>query len=244
MKMDEHKKKIKENYANASRGCGCSCSCGQSVEEHAKTIGYSDDDIKESPEANLGLGCGNPTAHGEITKDMTVLDLGSGGGFDCLLAARKAKKVIGIDMTDEMIEKARENANKNGYDNVEFRKGEIENLPLEDDSVDLIISNCVINLSNDKAKVLKEANRVLRENGSFFVSDMVLLEELSEEQRNDPDLITGCVGNAVMRDEFLSLVKEAGFAIESVSDDKDISEKQYNGLPVESIKITARRDEQ
>lgn len=239
--MENHKKNIKESYAKASSGCGCSCNCNQySNEDIAKSIGYSEEEIKSVPEANLGLGCGNPTALGEINENMTVLDLGSGGGFDCLIAAKKAKKVIGVDMTKEMVDKARENAKD--YENVEFRHGEIEDLPVDSNSIDVIISNCVINLSQDKEAVLREANRVLKKDGFIFISDIVLLEELTTEERNDPELIASCVGGAVLRDEFINMVKKAGFEITYVSDDTGISERQYNSLPVESIKITARRN--
>ena len=244
IQKEELKKHVKESYGKvAESGCGCSCNCGQANnEELAKSIGYSDKEINNVPEANLGLGCGNPTALGEIKDGMTVLDLGSGAGFDCFLAARKvgkSGKVIGVDMTEQMITKARNNAKKHSYENVEFRLGEIEQLPVNDNSVDIIISNCVINLSPDKSKVFDEAYRVLKEGGKMFVSDIVLLEELSETHRNDKDLIASCIGGAILKKDYLNLIKKAGFRVKILSEDTEISKRQYNGFPVESIKLVA-----
>lgn len=245
MKNEKHIKKIvKESYAKvAEGGCGCSCNCNQfNNEELAKAIGYSDQEINHVPEANIGLGCGNPTALGDIKEGMTVLDLGSGAGFDCFLAAKKVGKngkVIGVDMTKEMIIKAKANAKKYNYDNVEFKLGEIEKLPVDDNFVDVIISNCVINLSPNKAKVFNESYRVLRKDGKMFISDMVLLKELSEMQKNDKDLIASCIGGAILKKEYLRLLKDAGFEVKVLSEDKEISERQYNGFPVESIKLVA-----
>ena len=245
MDHDKVKNIVKKNYADAASGCGCSCNCNQlSNDELAQSIGYSEDEIKSVPDANLGLGCGNPTALGEIEEGMTVVDLGAGAGFDCFLASKevgKKGKVIGVDMTPEMVKKARDNAAKHGYENVEFRLGEIENLPLEDQSVDIIISNCVINLSPDKAQVFKNAYRVLKDGGRMFISDMVLLEELSKEQKVDPELIAGCIGGAVLKEEYIRMLKEAGFSVEIVSEDTGISERQYDGLPVSSLKLIATR---
>ncbi|MCX6801027.1 MAG: arsenite methyltransferase [Candidatus Diapherotrites archaeon] len=238
------KKIVREGYGRiASAGTGCSCGCSNtSNEELAKTIGYSDKEIKTVPEANLGLGCGNPTALGEIAEGATVLDLGSGAGFDCFLAAKKAGKtgkVIGVDMTRQMIKNAKENAKKYGYKNVEFRLGDIEKLPVEDNSVDVVISNCVINLAPDKSKVFAEAHRVLKKNGKMLVSDIVLLKELSEWQREDKKLVVGCVGGAVLKKEYLKLVENAGFKVKILSEDKKISKSQYQGIPLESLKIAA-----
>ena len=164
--------------------------------------------------------------------------------MDAFLAAKKvgaSGHVIGVDMTEEMIKKARKNAKKNGFANVEFRHGDIEDLPVESDSIDVILSNCVINLAPNKSKVFKEAHRVLRPGGRIYISDMVLLEELSEEQRSDEDLISGCVGGAILKDEYLKLMKKAGFRISNVSEDADIGRRQYRGLPVESAKIVAEK---
>jgi ubiquinone/menaquinone biosynthesis C-methylase UbiE len=244
MKKHEIKKIVKESYGKiADASCCCSCGCsGMDKEQIAKSLGYSDQEIQSHPEANLGLGCGNPTALGEIKKGMVVLDLGSGAGFDCFLAAKKAGKsgkVIGVDMTEKMIRKARQNAKKYGFANVEFRLGEIEELPVDDKSIDVIISNCVINLSPEKQKVFNEAYRVLKKGGEMFISDIVLLKELSEAHRKDKKLISGCVGGAVLKEEYLKLVKNAGFAVKILSEDKEISERQYDGFPLESLRIAA-----
>ncbi len=244
MEISKLKKIVKESYGKiAQSGCGCSCSCrNKAAGQIAKSIGYSDAEISAAPDANLGLGCGNPTALGEIREGETVLDLGSGAGFDCFLAAKKTGKtgkVIGVDMTDAMVEKARANAAKYGYPNVEFRLGEIEELPVEHNSVDVIISNCVINLSPNKGKVFSEAYRVLKKGGRLFVSDIVLLKELSVSDRKNEELIAGCVGGAVLKDEYLKLITGAGFTIKTLSEDAGISKRQYEGFPLESLKVAA-----
>jgi ubiquinone/menaquinone biosynthesis C-methylase UbiE len=194
------------------------------------------------PDANMGLGCGNPTAFAELKSGDIVLDLGSGAGFDCFLAAQNvgsAGKVIGVDMTPEMLEKARANALKYGYSNVEFRFGDIEALPVEDRSVDAIISNCVINLVPDKEKVFSEAFRVLKPKGRMYISDMVLLAELPEDLKNDKDMLAGCIAGALLKEEYLRLLEKAGFSVEILSEDLDISERRCRCLPVESLKLKA-----
>ena len=230
MKEKEIKKAVREGYAKiASQGSSC---CGQSssccgsaavAQDISKKIGYTDEEMKAVPEgANLGLGCGNPVALASLKKGETVLDLGSGAGFDCFLAAQKvgAKgKVIGVDMTPEMLDKARENARKGKYKNVEFRLGEIENLPVADSSVDVIISNCVINLSPDKARVFAEAFRVLKPGGRLMVSDIVLLQELPDAIKNSVQAYIGCLSGAVMKAEYLRLIKKAGFKDVSILDE-------------------------
>jgi ArsR family transcriptional regulator len=247
MKEKEIKKIVKKRYSEvAKKGCCCGGSTNLPVsdEDIAKTIGYTDEELSLAPEANLGLGCGNPIALANLNEGEIVLDLGSGAGFDCFLAAKKvgtSGKVIGVDMTEDMIQKAEENAKKHGFNNVEFRLGDIENLPVEADSIDVIISNCVINLAPDKLKVFKEAYRVLKNSGRMYVSDIVLLEELTPEQRNDENLIAGCVGGALLRDDYLSIVKEAGFNVRILDEDKEISKVQYQGIPLESLKIEARK---
>lgn len=250
MKGENTKEIVREGYAriaNGGGGCGsCGC-CGgnKKVEvDIAKSIGYSDEEIGSVPDANLGLGCGNPVALSRLSVGETVLDLGSGAGFDCFLAAKKLAgtgKVIGVDMTEEMIERARANAKKYGYKNVEFRLGEIEALPVEDESVDVILSNCVINLSPDKAKVFAEAYRVLRSGGKMFVSDIVLTEELSDDVKNDPDLLVGCVAGALLKEDYLSIARDSGFSVKILGEDKAISKRQYLGMPVESLKIEATK---
>jgi ubiquinone/menaquinone biosynthesis C-methylase UbiE len=165
--------------------------------------------------SNLGLGCGNPTAIASLKEGEIVLDLGSGAGFDAFLASSKvgeSGKVIGIDMTDEMLEKAKENAKKGNYANVEFKKGDIEALPIDDTSIDAIISNCVINLAPNKANVFKGAYRVLKTGGRLMVSDVVLTKPLPEEIKNDKELLVGCVSGAILKEEYLGLLKKTGFS--------------------------------
>jgi len=244
VKQDEIKSAVKESYAKiAGSCCGPSCGCnGVDGEKISQSIGYSVQEIGLVPDANLGLGCGNPTALGEIKEGMTVLDLGSGAGFDCFLAAKKVGeygKVIGVDMTEQMIIKARKNALKYGFRNVEFRMGDIEELPIDNDSIDVIISNCVVNLAPDKSKVFNEAYRVLKKGGKLYLSDIVLLRELSQRDREDKDLIAGCVGGAILKDQYVALIQQAGFEIEILNEDKDISKRQYNGFPLESLKLAA-----
>ena len=246
MKKDNVKQIIKKHYAEIAinNGVGCCSNCGDKSnnEQIAKSIGYSEKEIEIFSEANLGLGCGNPTGMGKIKKGDTVLDLGSGAGFDCFLAAKKAGstgRIIGVDMTPEMIDKANNNAKKFNYDNVEFRLGDIENLPIGEDYIDVIISNCVINLAPDKSKVFKEAFRVLKKGGRAYISDIVLLKNISDEQRNEDALIAGCVGGALLKGDYLKKIKDAGFKVKILSEDKNISKKQYQGIPLESLKIEA-----
>jgi SAM-dependent methyltransferase len=230
MKNEEAQKSVRAHYGriakeSSSSGCGCSPNnskisscCGNTIGEAgslSKQIGYTDADINAVPEgANLGLGCGNPIALASLKKGEVVLDLGSGGGFDCFLASEKvgAKgQVIGVDMTAEMLEKARENARSGGYKNVEFRLGEIENLPVADNSVDIIISNCVINLSPNKKRVFEEAFRVLKPGGRLMVSDLVVLKELPDFIKESVEAYVGCVAGAMKKDEYLGAIKTAGF---------------------------------
>jgi ubiquinone/menaquinone biosynthesis C-methylase UbiE len=178
-------------------------------------IGYTDKDLKDVPDgSNLGLGCGNPIALANLKEGETVLDLGSGAGFDAFLASKivgKSGKVIGVDMTPEMIARAKKNAIKGGYKNVEFKLGEIEDLPIEDNSIDAIISNCVINLSPDKEKVFQEIFRVLKKGGRFIVSDIVLSRPLPEKLRKSMAAYTACIAGAVSKEEYLIFMGKAGF---------------------------------
>jgi len=223
MEKEKIRKAVRDSYgriaAGKTTGCGptnsSSCCGGTTCDTVSKAIGYSDAELKIVPEgADLGLGCGNPTAMASLKKGEVVLDLGSGGGLDCFLAADKvgrAGRVIGVDMTAEMIEKARENARKGHYRNVEFRLGEIENLPVADNSVDVVISNCVINLSPDKRRVFDEAYRVLKPGGRVMVSDIALLKQLPAKVRKSIPAYVGCVGGASMKDEYLATMEAAGF---------------------------------
>jgi len=248
---NEIKKIVKKKYSKiAVQGGSCSCGpkcCGDKnlgPIQISSTLGYSKEELESVPESNLGLGCGNPGALGSITPGDTVLDLGSGAGMDAFLAANRvgiSGKVIGVDFTEEMIKKARRNAKANGFTNVEFKHGEIENLPIADESVDIVMSNCVINLVPDKSKAFRESYRVLRPGGKMYLSDMVLLAELTAEQRSDEDLISGCVGGAILKDDYLAHIRSAGFDIRNVIEDKGISKRQYQGLPVESMKIVAEK---
>ncbi|MBI5166645.1 MAG: arsenite methyltransferase [candidate division NC10 bacterium] len=216
MKREKIKKVVKEAYgkiAQGQEGCGCA-PCGPDAREFAKSIGYSEEELKAIPdEANLALSCGNPTALASLKEGEVVLDLGSGAGFDCFLAAIKVGsngKVIGVDMTPEMIEKARDNAKKNGVKNVEFRLGEIENLPVADNSVDVVISNCVINLSADKPKVFQEVYRVLKPGGRIAISDIALFKELPKRIQESIEAYVGCVGGAILIDEYRKIVEASG----------------------------------
>jgi len=223
MEDSKIRKVVREGYSKVAREANSCCSAStasccapaSSAENISTKIGYSQEELKRVPEgANLGLGCGNPIALASLKEDETVLDLGSGAGLDCFLAVKKvgAKgKVIGVDMTPEMIDKARDNAQKEGYENVEFRLGEIENLPVSDESIDIVISNCVINLSPDKRRVFDETFRVLRSGGRLMVSDIVLLKELPDFIKNSPEAYVGCISGAMMKDEYLGAIKAAGF---------------------------------
>lgn len=216
------RKSVREGYAKIALQERSCCTpvdlcCGESgdIFDIGKKIGYSEDELKAVPKgANLGLGCGNPVALASLEKGETVLDLGSGAGFDCFLAADrvgKEGKVIGMDMTPEMLEKARKNAGNGNYPNVEFRLGEIENIPSGDSTVDVVISNCVINLSPDKERVFKEAFRVLKPGGRLMVSDIVLLKELPIEIKNSIDAYIGCIAGAIKKDDYIEAIQNAGF---------------------------------
>jgi SAM-dependent methyltransferase len=210
---------VREKYGAIAEGkssgcCGGGCGCGDATSVLAE-IGYGQDQAAAIPEgANLGLGCGNPLAHAEPRPGETVLDLGSGAGIDCFLAAREVGPtghVIGVDMTPAMIERARANAARSGATNVEFRLGEIEHLPVADATVDLIISNCVVNLSPDKPQAFREAYRALKPGGRLVVSDLVLTRQLDPELQKNVDLYVGCVAGASLESEYLGHIAAAGF---------------------------------
>ena len=249
---------VREKYGAVANGepCGCGCCAGPAEAEAVlEKLGYTAEQAAAIPEgANLGLGCGNPIAHAALRPGETVLDLGSGAGIDCFLAAREvgpSGRAIGVDMTHAMLERARATAKKIGATNVEFRLGEIEHLPVADASVDAIISNCVVNLSPDKAQVFREALRVLAPGGRLVVSDLVLTRELSPEMRRHAELYAGCVAGASLEADYLRLIGEAGFTGVTVLERTgyDVGAASYpEGSPerdafsaVVSIKVRATR---
>ncbi len=256
MKEEKVKKLVRNRYAKVAKtnGSCCasnvSCCSAPSNQRVSKMIGYSEEEMNAVPEgANLGLGCGNPTALASLKEGERVLDLGSGAGFDCFLAAKKVGKqgkVIGVDMTPEMLDKARANVKKGKYSNVEFRLGEIENLPVADNSVDVIISNCVINLAPNKKRVFEEAFRVLAPKGRLMVSDIVLLKKLPESIQNNVEAYAGCIAGAEIKGKYLELMTKAGFREVKVIDEKTypleyiISESTLK----ESIKMTNMTEEE
>lgn len=232
MKESEVKEYVKKSYGEialnaGSCGSSCGCGCGPSSTDTALQIGYSKTELGDIPEAaNMGLGCGNPTGLASLKEGETVLDLGSGGGIDAFLAAKKVGEtgnVIGVDMTKEMIQKAKDNAQKFGYKNVEFRLGEIENLPVEDNSIDVIISNCVINLAPDKEKVFGEAYRVLKPNGRILISDIVTEGDLPEEIQKSISAWAGCVAGAQEKNQYLDTIRNAGFNKVNIVSEKSMA---------------------
>ncbi|HOW42345.1 MAG TPA: arsenite methyltransferase [Candidatus Omnitrophota bacterium] len=237
MEGKDIKKMVKEGYAKVARqnvsccSAGCSCAGAPQAKDISKIVGYSESEMNAVPEgANLGLGCGNPVAIASLKEGEVVLDLGSGAGFDAFLASPKVGKtgkVIGVDMTEEMIEKARRNARKSDYANVEFRLGEIERLPVDSASVDAIISNCVINLSPDKESVFKEAYRVLKPGGRLMVSDLVLTGKLPALIKDSVEAYVGCLAGAAMKEEYLGFIEKAGF--------KDIKVVSQTHYPIEAM---------
>ena len=237
MKNSDIKKHVREGYANIAKNSESCCSgpktcCGSSDKEIlGKSIGYTEEEMKSVPEgANLGLGCGNPTAIAEINEGETVVDLGSGAGFDCFLAAKKVGEkglVIGVDMTAEMIDKARANAEKSDIGNVEFRLGEIENLPVADNTADVIISNCVINLAPDKFRVFKETFRILKPGGRLIISDIVLLNDIPDKIRNNINAYISCISGAVNKDNYIGNIENAGFKDIRIINEKHFSAENY-----------------
>lgn len=248
---------VREQYAKVALGqatCGSLCGCTDNAEDLALGFGYSAEELATLPEgANLGLSCGNPQAIAAMRPGETVLDLGSGAGFDCFLAARQVGptgRVIGVDMTDAMLEKARANAGKTGLGNVEFRKGEIEALPVDDDSVDVVISNCVLNLVPDKDRAFREIRRVLKPDGRLAVSDMAWESEPAASVRQDLEALVGCIGGALVLGDYISRLKQAGFASVEVEKHADAARKMVDvsgGVPplgieeLVSVNITATK---
>ena len=219
VKDQELKMAVKEGYSRVARSgsscCQSGCCGSAKPQQISRKIGYTEEQMEAVPEgSNLGLGCGNPVALAGLKEGETVLDLGSGAGFDCFLASRavgEKGKVIGVDMTEEMLERAAANARKGGYSNVEFRRGEIEALPVEDGSVDAVISNCVINLVPNKDKAFREAFRVLRPGGRLMVSDIVIRRSLPDFVKQSIQTYVGCLAGAVSKERYLDAIARAGF---------------------------------
>jgi len=245
------KEEVKEKYAEIAKGnvnaiktakksCGCGCSDVVDI-----SLSYSDEDKASIPDgADLGLGCGTPTAFANIKEGMTVLDLGSGAGIDCFIAAKYVGtdgKVIGVDMTAEMIKKANENKSKINTANVEFRLGEIESLPLDSGTVDRVISNCVINLVPDKQKVFSEIHRVLKSGGKFTVSDIVTDGKISEEERKDASLWAGCVSGALDKKDYLGIIDNVGFKEIIVTSEIKNDYELSSGAGLFSITVTGTK---
>lgn len=237
MKEREIKRAVREGYARIakratsyydSKSC---CGCTDLPEEISKRLGYTDEEIQAVPPgSNLGLGCGNPVALASIKEGEIVLDMGSGAGFDCFLASHqvgKNGKVIGVDMTSEMVEKARANARKGGYTNIDFRQGDLENMPVADNYVDVVISNCVINLVPSKDRPFREAFRVLKPGGRLAVSDIVLLKDLPEFVQRSTEAYIGCLAGAIMKGDYLNIIKSEGFINIRVMDE--------SSFPIESL---------
>lgn len=220
---EEVRNHIRQQYARAAKkevqsccsgGCGCN-GTAVDISEVSKKLGYTEKDFFDAPlESNMALGCGNPVAIASLKQGEIVLDLGSGGGFDCFLARKKVGEkgfVIGVDMTPDMISLARSNAEKSGYKNIEFRLGEIEHLPVADNFVDVIISNCVINLSLDKQRVFSEAYRILKPGGRLSVSDVVAIAKVPKNIRQNLEMISSCIGGAEEVENIKTKLKNAGF---------------------------------
>jgi len=264
---DKIRQVVRENYAKVAESGGSSCGCGTPSDlpvietpccggpsplqkerpiQDSTRMGYSSEDLASVPEgANMGLGCGNPQAIAALKPGETVVDLGSGGGFDSFLAANKVGSEgydIGIDMTPEMVSKARENALRNRYTNVEFRLGEIEHLPVADNSVSVILSNCVINLSPDKPSVYREAFRILKQGGRLAISDMVAIAELPDELKNDLDNYCGCITGTIPAVEIEQMLTEAGFEnirIKHKDESKEFVTEWVPGKSIEDYVVSA-----
>lgn len=249
MKEEKVRKMVRENYGKIAKAETCGCGCG-AIPNVSEQIGYSKEELASIPsEANLNLGCGNPVALASLKEGETVVDLGSGGGLDCFLASKKVGAkghVIGVDMTPEMLDKARNNSRKGGYKNVEFRLGEIENLPIADNTADIVVSNCVINLSPNKQRVFDEAFRVLKSGGRLMISDMVLLEKLPEALKKNVMAYVGCISGAELKTAYLKKMEKAGFRNTKVIEetkmpmDQILSDATAKAI-VKQLKLTRKR---
>ncbi|GAB4329031.1 MAG: arsenite methyltransferase [Candidatus Zixiibacteriota bacterium] len=239
---------VKAKYSSIAKGTTSVCcqpgeSCGDGDQLIRVSTGYSEEELATLPDgAEMGLGCGNPVALAEIKAGEVVVDLGSGGGIDCFLASQKVGDrglVIGVDITEEMIKKARDNARKGGYTNVEFRQGEIEHLPVEASSVDLVISNCVINLAADKDRVFREIYRVLKPGGRMCVSDIVSKGVIPDKEREDMEKWAGCIAGALERSDYLSKIEKAGFNLPEVRASVDYDYGKTDDYSISSITVVA-----
>ncbi len=248
MTEEKVRKHVREGYAKIAKEelCGPAVSCCSGAETHeriSKRMGYTEEELKDIPQgANLGLGCGNPVAISSLKKSETVIDLGSGAGIDCFLAAKKVGKegkVIGIDMTPEMLDKARENARKGDFENVEFRLGEIENLPVANNTADVVISNCVINLTLNKKQVYEEAFRVLKPRGRIMVSDVVLKKELSAAIRKGAHP-SSCIKTAILKDKYLEIIEEVGFKDIRILDEREYCYEELKDDPDTKVIVANR----
>jgi SAM-dependent methyltransferase len=253
--QDDIRNQVRESYGKVAvaddDACGCApaaggCCGGSDPEDASLAMGYSVEDVAGVPQgANMGLGCGNPQAIASLKPGEVVLDLGSGGGFDCFLAAKRVGstgRVLGVDMTPAMVSKARANAEKVAAENIEFRLGEIEALPVADASVDVIISNCVINLSPDKARVFKEAHRVLKAGGRLAVSDVVAFADVPESVRKDMALYSGCIAGASPIKELEAMLRDAGFQdvqVAPVDSSKTFIKDWAPGTPITDFAVSA-----
>jgi len=253
---DNIRKAVREQYGKVAESggrtgcCGSESACCSETRPDAKVtsleIGYSISDVNQVPDgANMGLGCGNPKAIASIKPGETVLDLGSGGGFDCFLAVQEvgvSGKVIGVDMTSEMVSMARANADRAGYKNLEFRLGEIEHLPVADNIIDVIISNCVINLSPEKFKVFEESFRVLKPGGRLAISDVVATADIPEQARKDMELFTGCLSGASSINDIQTMLRGAGFSnieIKPKDESKQFIQNWVPGSKLEDYIVSA-----
>jgi len=247
---EEIRQAVRDKYGSVAQatdtGCGCSISSCCNPGDVSVALGYSLEQLTAAPEgANMGLGCGNPHAIALLKEGETVLDLGSGGGFDCFLAAQavgETGRVIGVDVTPEMVSKARQNVVSVGFKNIEFRLGEIENLPVADASVDVIISNCVINLSPEKPRVFREALRVLKPGGRLAISDVVATAQLPDEMKKDLALYAGCVAGAASIDELVDMLRKARFThirIQPKDESREFIRDWAPGMRVEDFVVSA-----
>jgi SAM-dependent methyltransferase len=249
---DKIRKTVREEYGRVAveSGSGCGCGCGEGLESSPELIalrmGYTADEVAAAPEdSNMGLGCGNPQGIADLRPGETVIDLGAGGGFDCFLAARQvgdSGRVIGVDMTPEMVAVARENADKLGLKNVDFRLGEIEHLPVADETADVIISNCVINLSPEKPGVFREAYRVLSRGGRLAITDVIAKKPLPESLLQDPRAYTGCISGAILVDDLSAMLADAGFVdirIQPREESREMINEWSSGLGLEDYVVSA-----